>query len=304
MYHRHDTDGPDVRGRKRHSLPEPVASPTLRRRELGRRLRELRLAQGLTVEQVAEHLLCSPSKVSRMETGQRNPTRRDVRDLCGLYGVTDDAERERMMQLASDARQQSWWQPFGLTYDTYVGLEVEALAISQFQSAYVPGLLQTVEYAREINYNAAGEHSPEVVEQWVEARIRRQELLTKQGSPRFHAVLDESVVRRPVGGSAVMRRQLCHLVETADLPNVTIQVVPWSAGAHPAMESNFRIVDLPGQIPPVVFVEGLIGYVYLEREEDVARYRKVFDRLRSIAMDPQESIAFLMREAGADKPST
>lgn len=283
-------------------MPEPVASPTLRRRELGRRLRELRLARGLTVEQVAEHLLCSPSKVSRMETGQRNATRRDIRDLYGLYGVIDDAERERMMQLASEARQQGWWQPFGLTYDTYVGLEVEALAISQFQAAYVPGLLQTIEYAREINYNAsAGEHSSEVVEQWVEARIRRQELLTQHDAPQFHALLDESVVRRPIGGSAVMGHQLCRLVESANLPNVTIQVIPWTVGAYPAMESNFRIVDVPEPNSPVVFVEGLIGYVYLERAEDVARYRKVFDRLRSIAMDPQESIAYLTREAGAYK---
>lgn len=288
-------------GRKRPPLPDERRSPTLRRRELGTLLRALRTQQGMTVEQVAEHLLCSPSKVSRMETGQRGATQRDVRDLCELYGVTDPGERDRMMRLAREAREQGWWQPYDLPYQTYVGLEVEAVRISQFQAGYVPGLLQTADYAREVIRTGPDEYGPEQVEQYVEARIRRQELLTKENAPAVHIVMDESIIRRPVGGSAVMLRQLEHIVRMSALPHVSIQVISWSMGAHLAMESDFRILDLPEPSGPVVYVEGLIGYVYLERDDDIERFRTYFSRLKAIAMNSKDSMAFIRREARAHR---
>ena len=144
-------------------MPE-VRSPTLRRRELGALLRSLRLERGLTVEQVAEQLLCSPSKVSRMETGHRGATLRDIRDLCDLYGVSDPAQRERMAKLAAEGKQQGWWQPYELEFATYVGLEAAATSLSDFHSIIVPGLLQTPEYARAMHQADFAEYTPERIE--------------------------------------------------------------------------------------------------------------------------------------------
>src|ERR1700761_1093600 len=160
------------------SLPEARnssgSSPTVRRRELGALLRALRTRQGLTVEQVAGELLCSPSKVSRMETGQRGATLRDIRDLCDLYRVTAAAERERLMELAREGKQQGWWQSFGLDFATYVGLEAAAVAISCYMSSVVPGILQTSEYARAMHEAGHQDYSDEKISEHVEVRMRRQ----------------------------------------------------------------------------------------------------------------------------------
>jgi transcriptional regulator with XRE-family HTH domain len=255
----------------------------------------LRTKLGLTVEQVAERLMCSPSKVSRMETGQRGATLRDVRDLCDLYGVADQVERDRMMTLAREAKQQGWWQAYGLPYSTYVGLEAEAVSISQYQSGVVPGLVQTAEYARVMGQNAVGKYSSDVIDQWVEAKLTRQKLLTRDNPPYLWILLDEGVLRRPVGGEAVMAAQMERLVEVSSLPNVTLQVIPYSAGAHPAMEDNFRLLEFQGASPPLVFSEGLLGFVYLERSEDIERHREVFERLQSIAQSSKDSAAFIVR---------
>jgi transcriptional regulator with XRE-family HTH domain len=273
-------------------------SPTVRRRELGALLRRLREEQGMSVKQVTEHLLCSPSKVSRIETGQRGATLRDVRDLCDLYGVTDRAERDRLMTLAKEGKQQGWWQSYSLPYSTYVGLEAEATAVSGFHSSVMPGLLQTAEYAHAIQEAAAPEVSapdltPEIIEQRVEARIRRQALLTKETPLKFTTIVDEAVLHRLVGGSSTMRGQLQHLVSMAALPNVTIQVIPYGAGAHPALESTFYILDFADAVPSVIYVEGLVGWIYLERIEDIGRYRRVFERLGDLALSPAESVKFI-----------
>ena len=188
-------------------MPE-VRSPTLRRRELGALLRALRLEQGLTVDQVAERLLCSPSKVSRMETGQRGATARDLRDLCDLYGVTDQRERDRMARLAAEAKQSGWWQSYELDYfATYVGLEAAATSLYYFQSSIVPGLLQTVDYAKAMYERALpSEYSPGRADQLIEVRLRRQELLTRDPPLRVLVIFDEAVLHREVGGPAVMGR--------------------------------------------------------------------------------------------------
>jgi len=267
-----------------------VRSPTVRRRELGALLRALRTGKELTVEQVAERLLCSPSKVSRMETGHGAATPRDIRDLCELYGVTDEAERDRLTQLAREGKQQGWWQSYELTYATYVGLEAEAVVISDFQSSVVPGLLQTADYARAGHEAAMPRLSPAQIEMQIEAKLTRQSLLTQANPPSFAAVLDEAALHRMVGGPRVMAAQLEHLIEAASLPNVTIQVIPFAIGSHPGLESNFNVLELLPPTPSVVFVEGLVGSVYLERAEDLKRYRKVFERLQSMALSPKDTI--------------
>jgi transcriptional regulator with XRE-family HTH domain len=268
-------------------------SPTVRRRELGAFLRALRIEQGLTVEQVAEHLLCSPSKVSRMETGHRGIISRDVRDLCDLYGVIDQAERNRLMMLARGGKQQAWWQSYDLSYATYVGLEAEAVVISAFQSSVVPGLLQTADYARAGHERSMPKFDPDEIEKQIEAKLIRQQLLTGEDPPSFTAVLDEAALHRVTGSPRIMRAQLERLVEASHLPNVTIQVLPFAVGAHPALESNFSILELP-VTSDVVFVEGMVGSIYLERPEDLERYRRTFGRLRSLALSPEATVGLLV----------
>ena len=275
-------------------------SPTVRRRELGAILRTLRNGKSLTVEQVAERLLCSPSKVSRMETGHGTTTPRDIRDLCEFYGVTDQAERERLMMLAREGKQQGWWQPYDLPYSTYVGLEAEASSIRTFQVSVVPGLLQTEEYARAIHdaaepESATTELTPDVVELRVKARLRRQSLLMETKPLGFWAVLDEAVLHRVVGSSRIMEAQLRRIVELADLQNVTVQILPYEVGAHPAPGSMFNILQFTAAVPDVVYVEGLAGWIYIERPEDVTRYSRIFARLCGMALDPPESIDLITK---------
>jgi len=273
-------------------VPE-VRSPTVRRRELGALLRKLRTEKGLTVEQAAEQLMFSMSKLSRMETGHGVATRRDIRDLCALYEVTDQAERERMLKLAAEGKQAGWWQGYDLPYSTYVGLEAEATAISDFQSSVVPGLLQTADYARAGHQGAMPRLSPEEIERRIEAKLTRQALLAQGDPPAFSAVLDEAVLHRMVGGPAVISAQLERLIEAANRPRVTIQVIPFTLGAHPGVESNFNILEMPSPTPGVVFVEGLVGSIYLERPEELTRYRQIFERLQTIALSPKDTIALI-----------
>lgn len=270
-------------------MPEVRSSPAVRRRELGALLRALRNEKGLTVEQVAENLLCSPSKVSRMETGHGLATPRDIRDLCNLYEVTDPGERERMMTLAREGKRRAWWQSYDLAYATYAGLEAEAVSISAFQSSVMHGLLQTAEYARAVDEGSMPRKSPDQIELQIEAKLTRQRILTREGPPSFSVVLDEAALRRMAGGRRVMAAQLNVILKLSALPNVMVQVLPFELGVHPALESNFTILQLADAVPDVVFVEGLIGSTYLERPEDLKRYHEIFDKLQSIALSPKDT---------------
>lgn len=275
-----------------------VRSPTLRRRELGAQLRALRLERGLTVEQVSELLLCSPSKVSRMETGQRGATLRDVRDLCRIYELNDAAQIEHLTELVREAKQQAWWQTYDLEYATYVGLEQAATTLCYYQSNIAPGLLQTPDYARAMHTGSMpSEFTPERVDDLIEVRIRRQQVLTRDPPLQLRVVLDEAVLHRVVGGTAVMAAQLRHFIAMANRPNVVLQAIPFSAGAHPAMENMFNILEFGNVAPRVVYVEGLMGWLFLERENDIARYVQVFDYLCEIALDPQETIGLISESA-------
>ena len=262
-------------------------SPTVRRRELGALLRAHRARNGWTAEHVADRLEFSASKVSRLETGQRGASARDIRDLCDLYGV-DGQERQHLMDLASEGKQRAWWQPLGLPYSTYVGLEAEAASISDYGLSILPGLLQTPDYARSVVRAAVPKWVPDVVEQRVEGRMTRQQLLFSASAPHFEAVVDESVLHRVVGSRAIMRAQLERLLELSDLPNVTLRVIPYDAGALPAGNNKFIILRfaLPA-ISDVVFIEGLTGDLYLEEPHDVEVYNTTFRTLIQLAASPE-----------------
>lgn len=272
-----------------------LGSPTVRRRELGAMLRALRNERGLTVDQVAAELLCSPSKVSRMETGQRGATPRDIRDLCDLYGVTEDADRERLMTLAREGKQHGWWQSYNLDFATYVGLEEAAVSLSFYMPMLVPGLLQTPGYVRALHEADMQNYTPEWVDAAVEVRLKRQQILTRNPPLQLSVVLDEAVLHRVVGGPAVMGEQLDRLIAAAKLTNVTISVIPFTVGAHPAMDSLFEILDFGDTAPQVVYVEGLMGYIYLDRAQDISRYAQVFDHLRDLALTPEESAELIAK---------
>lgn len=274
----------------------PAGSPTLRRRELGAQLRALRNARGLTVEQVAAHLMCHPSRVSRLETGARGVTARDIRDLCDLYGVTDPAERAALTRLAAEGKQQGWWQSYELgPFATYAGLEESAVTFRQYQSTTMPGLLQIPEYVRAMSAVLVPEVPDERADVLVEVKMRRQGRLTAEHPPTLSVVLDEAVLRRAVGGPAVMADQLDHVLHVTKSPDITVQVIPFCAGAHSAMDSTFSIMDFAESVPSVVYVEGLVGWIYIERPPDVERYEQVFEKLKARALDPKDSAELMAR---------
>ncbi len=270
-----------------------VSSPTVRRRELGTRLRALRAEADLTVEQVAEHLLCSASKISRLETGHRGASQRDIRDLCDLYQVQDPKQRSYLAALAREGVRRAWWQPYDLPYATYVGLEAEAISISDFEPGVFPGLLQTPAYARVLHERAMPRLPADIIEQRIQERRTRQEIFSRDDPPRFMAIIDESVLHRVVGDPEVMREQLERVIAATSQPDVTVQILPFSIGAHPALDSTFVLLEFEPPVPGVVYAEGLVGPIYRERPEDVQRYRDIFEYLVETALSPQGSVALM-----------
>lgn len=269
-------------------------SPTVRRRRLGLELRRLRESSGLTIEAVADRLECSSSKISRIETGHTGVTPRDVRDMLAIYGLAGPAADE-LVQVARDARQKGWWHLYGTVLTgAYVGLEAAASSIHSYEVQVIPGLLQTETYARTVLRAGGPGRSETEVDRRVRVRMARQSLLVQEDPLDLWVVLDETIFHRLVGGSAVMREQLDHLVRSSARPNVTIQVLPFSAGAHVAMEGSFTILgyDEPAD-PDVVFAENAAGGLFLEKDEELQRYRYIFDHLRATAMPPEESVAFI-----------
>src|SRR6266705_3585670 len=217
-------------------------SPTVRRRRLALELRRLREAARLTCEEVADHLECSASKISRVETGRVSVSPRDVRDMLELYGVPPQ-QRESLVQLARDSRQKGWWHAYSDTmqpqFVTYVGLESAASEIRIYEVSLIPELLQTEDYARAVIRSGMMNSPAEDVERRVALRMARQPAITRDDPPKVWAVLDEAALRRRVGGAGLMRLQLEHLLAQATLPNVAVQVIPFGGGAHPAMGRPF-----------------------------------------------------------------
>jgi transcriptional regulator with XRE-family HTH domain len=271
-------------------------SPTVRQRELGKRLRELRNLHNMTVEDVAEKLLCSATKVSRLETGARRPSLRDVRDLCGLYDV-DASTSAEFMELARATRAPVWWTQYeDLNLDPYLGLEQDAIAITSYTMYYVPALLQTEEYAQAIIKAIAPKMDPDIYQERVEVRMRRQErVLEKENRPRYRVLLDEGVLRRRVGGASTMSAQMRKILATEHQGRVTVQIVPFDIGAHAAQDSNFILFEFgeDTNLSPVIFVEGLRGNQYLDKPADIARYREALEYLRDSALSPRDSVQFV-----------
>jgi transcriptional regulator with XRE-family HTH domain len=278
-------------------------NPTLRSRRLALELLRRREAAGLTREETARRLEWSTSTVFRIETGRSRPQPGNVRVLLELYGVTGP-ERDGLIQLARDARQPGWWHSFRDVlpnpYEVYIGLEAGAASIRNFEPTVIPGLLQTEEYARKMIRNGPHELDLDNVERRVEVRMARQRVLAREDRPRLWAVIDEAVIRRVVGGPEAMRGQLRHLAEAAEHGTTTLQVVPFSAGAHAGTNGSFVILDFPEPTDPeVVYVETLAGDIYLEEHADVNRYSIAFDRLLAVALSPDDSVRLVEQAAGA-----
>lgn len=283
-------------------MASPLSNPTIRRRELARRLRELRLAAGKSVDEVAQELMCSAAKVSRMETGERGVQQRDIRDLCRFYGL-GVAERDHLMRLAQEAAKRGWWHDFSSMDQqvvNYVALEAAATEIRYAQVLLLPGLLQTAEYTRALlpHLRVPGEMAAEVVEQTVELRARRQQRLLA-GEVVLKAVIDESAFRRKVGTARVMLAQLDRLIEATCAGGVTVQVIPFDAGPHPALEGSFQYMCLGDELEDIVFVEGSNGYFLLEDPRQVLSYAQVHAHLSKVALDVEASRAWMQRERDA-----
>ncbi len=283
-------------------------SPTIRQRELGLRLRRLRTGLGLTVEDVAEKLMCSTAKVSRLETGARRPVPRDVRDLCALYNV-DESVATELMKLTREAREQGWWTQYeDLNLYPYIGLEQEASSITAYSVLYLHGLVQTEGYARAVIKAIAPRIEPAILQQRVDARLRRQELLEQASPPSYRLLLDEAALRRPVGGPAVMAAQIVKLLELSGAGKVRAQLVPFEIGAYSVADISFTLLEFPEPVlAPVVYVEGLAGNQYYERPVDVARYRESIENIRDCALSPRESeqrLLEMQKTYAAGQPSS
>lgn len=270
---------------------------TVRARRLGRELRQRREYAGLTITAVAGQLGWERTKIGRLEAAQvGKPKPDEVTELLDLYGVPSP-ERDELIQLARDARRRGWWKAFGGVFDdTYPGLEDEAGTIFTWRSQLIPGLLQTEPYAWAVLSASNQTAGTDDLQTWVQARMARKPLLNRlEGAPRFHAVLDEAVLRRQIGGPEVMRAQISELWAATRRPNVTIQVLPFGVGAHAGVDGSFVILGFPDEADPdVVFIEvGLAGDVYPESEQALSRFRLAAERLTEAALPPEESATFL-----------
>jgi transcriptional regulator with XRE-family HTH domain len=269
-------------------------SPTVRRRRLGLILRGLREKAGLTGEDVGTIIERSGSWVSRVETGRVGLRGRDLNDRLDVYRNTDASLADELLALAKEGKQRGWWSKYADTlsgpYATYIGFESEATELLAYETLVIHGLLQSEEYARAV-FGAAmrPNNSGDWVERKVKVRTERQELLTRKDPLKVWAILDESVIRRQIGGPIVLRGQLKRLNELGRLPNVTIQVVPFDAGPIPGMIGSFSIVRFPTpHDPDIVYIEGVTGDIFAEAE-DAVWYDEVFDHLRAAALSPLES---------------
>ncbi|PJE97672.1 transcriptional regulator [Streptomyces carminius] len=271
-------------------------NPTVRRRRLGQELRRLRELKGMTAEEVAERLLVSQSKISRLENGRRSISQRDVRDLCGVYEVEDRRIVESLMQMAKESRQQGWWHAFGdIPYSVYIGLETDAASLRVYEPQVVPGLLQTRAYAEAVVAGALPEASAADVEKRVKVRIRRQERIHDTRNPlRLWAVIDEAALRRRVGGRQIMREQLEQLIDFSQLPHVTVQVMPFEMGAHPGVNGQYAILEFPDAADStVVYLEGVTSDLYLEKAGDVHSYSVMYEHLRAQALSADQTREFI-----------
>jgi transcriptional regulator with XRE-family HTH domain len=279
---------------------QPGSGSTVRRILLGSQLRRLREAKGITREEAGYEIRASESKISRMELGRVSFKDRDVADLLTMYGVVDETERAALQNLAAEANAQGWWHNYNdilpSWFQVYVGLEEAASVIRTYEVQFVPGLLQTREYARAVVVAGQPSATNAEVERRVGLRMQRQSILYRDKPPRLWVVLDEAALRRPIGGRDVMRDQVRHLIEMAALPNVTIQIMPFRFGAHAAEGGPFLLLRFPeSDLPDVVYLEQLTSALYLDKRDEVDAYTEVMDRLSVDGMPPDKSVDLLQR---------
>jgi transcriptional regulator with XRE-family HTH domain len=271
-----------------------AGGPTVLRILLGAQLRRLREAKRITLEDAGKRIRASHSKISRLETGRVGFKDRDITDLLTLYGVTDEEERETLRSLARRANAPGWWHDYNDVlphwFEAYVGLEEVAIQIREYEVQFVPGLLQTEDYARAVTLLGHDAASAREIERRVRLRMQRQALLDRDEPPSFWAVIDEAVLRRPTGSPATMRGQLKHLADMAHRPNVTIQVIPFQAGGHSAAGGPFSILRFAEpDLPDVVFLEQLTSALYLDKPDAVDSYLRVMERICMEAATPAAS---------------
>lgn len=275
-------------------------SPSLRRRRLAAELRKLREQSGLAVTDVAKRLDWQASRISRIENRQSGIAAPDLRKLLDMYQIEDRDYRSYLAELARRLNERGWWQKYsGLIdsgYADLISLEAEARAIRSYEQELVPGLLQTPEYAHAIFRIGRPNDTSEEIKRWVEVRMERQEVLTRPHPqpPRFNVVLSEAALRRPVGGYDVMLAQIEYLVRPRDRANVTIQVLPFDAGAHPAMTAPFTLMAFPDPDDlGLVNVEGATGALFLEEPAELRIYEEIWGAVQATALSPDDSLAFL-----------
>lgn len=287
----------------------PARGPVVPRRRLGAELRALRDEAGLTIEEVAKGLECSVSKISRLETGQGIPYRRDVRDLLDRYGITDQARRDRLMRWVRDGNRQGWWDDFSdvATPDSgddpllrhnlsrYVALEQDASEVRSFETVVLHGLVQTEDYAHAL-LNTLSTADQEAAHRLVELRMRRQRRLYADEDPlKLYMVIDEAVLHRPVGGAKVMRGQLARLLADSRRPNIALRVLPFSIGAHRSVAGSFEVLAFAdADDKDLVYIEGHTGDLYLEKEHDVQVYEEIFDVLVAQCLTADQSAALIV----------
>ncbi len=268
-------------------------TPTVRLRRLAAELRTLRASAGLTQDQVGERTGINVATLYRIEHARVRPQTRTLRTLLDLYGADQELQAD-MIDLLRDARQRGWLHAYQSElpeqYTTYIGFEGEARSVWNYESLFIPGLLQTEDYARAVIRAVLPWASRDEVERRVEVRMERQEVLRNDNPLELWVIVDEAALRRQVGGPAVMRAQLNHLMEAAELPNITFQVIPFSDGAHAGMLGSFVFMQFAeASIPDVIYVDSMAGDLFLEAEADVRRYRLVFEHLRAVAASPDDS---------------
>jgi transcriptional regulator with XRE-family HTH domain len=283
-------------------MPRQRSTPTVRHRRLAAELRRLRESAGLTQEDVSERTGKDRSTLYRLENAQQRPQRSTLIQLLDLYGTSPE-QRADLLALLREASQRGWMQPHRSDlpeiYSDYISFESEARSVSNYESLFIPGLLQTEDYTRAVIRGILPHASTAQVDSRVTARMERQALLTADNPPQLWAIMDEAAARRIVGGPAVMREQLARLRDTAALPNVTVQVIPYDAGAHPGMPGSFIVLEFPDPADQsLVYIDSMAGDLFLEDDREIRRYILMFEHLRAAALRPDESVTLLAAIAG------
>lgn len=272
-------------------------SSTVRRILLGSLLRRLRESKNISMREAGYHIRATESKISRLETGKVSFKERDVEDLLTFYGVLDGKERDQVLDLVREANAQGWWHSFGEVlppwFEAFIGLESAASVVRTYEVQFVPGLLQCPQYVDAVLSSNRAQSTTDLKRR-IELRQRRQAALERDDAPILWVVLDEAALRRPIGGPEVMKAQIAYLIEQAERPNITIQLLPYSVGAHAAEGGAFTLLRFAeADLPDVVYLEHLTGAQYIERPEDVEQYARAMDRISVDALHPEATLEAL-----------